>query len=160
MNKTRLNTAPSSFIVHRSAFIVLLLTFLAAALRFTHLDRPCLWGDEAWVYSRACGTYQQMLAILRHDGFGPLHYEFYWVLCRFAAPGPWAMRALPAVAGTLMVPAVYFLARQIVARPAALRAAAFACCSAYLLHYSHDAKMYGDFWLGCTLFVACLLWWL
>ena len=44
---------------------LLLLAVLAAALRFTHADRPCLWGDEAWVYSRTCGTYRELLAILR-----------------------------------------------------------------------------------------------
>ena len=152
--------APPSFCIRHSAFCISLLTVLAGVLRFTALDRPCLWGDEAWVYSRACGTYRQMLAILQNDGFAPFHYELYWVLNRCFRMTPFVMRFVPALAGTLMVPAVYFLARQVVARQTALLAAAFACCSAYLLHYSRDAKMYSHFWLFCTLFMACLLWWL
>ncbi len=59
-----------------------------------------------------------------------------------------------------MVPAMYFLARQLVATRTALLAAAFTACSGFLLAYSRDAKMYSHFWLMCTLNVACLMWWL
>src|SRR5437868_7876688 len=70
------------------------------------------------------------------------------------------MRFVPALAGTLMAPAMYFLAIHLVDRKRALLAALFAATSAYLLVYSRDAKMYSHFWLMCTLSVACLLWWL
>lgn len=73
---------------------------------------------------------------------------------------PLVMRLVPAIAGTLTIPAIYFLAIQIARRRVALTAALFAACSAYLLNYSRDAKMYMHFWLFCTLSVACLLWWL
>ena len=73
---------------------------------------------------------------------------------------PYVMRFVPALAGTLMIPAMYFLTRQIASRKTALVAALLTCCSAYLLNYSRDAKMYMHFWLFCALNVACLLWWL
>ncbi len=73
---------------------------------------------------------------------------------------PFVMRLVPAIAGTLMIPAMYFLAMQMVNRRAALIAAMFTAGSAYLLVYSRDAKMYMHFWLFCTLSVGCLLWWL
>src|SRR5207237_8682941 len=73
---------------------------------------------------------------------------------------PIVMRFIPALAGTLMIPAMYFLAVQIISRRAALVCALFTACSAYMLVYSRDAKMYMHFWLCCTLSVACLLWWL
>jgi hypothetical protein len=73
---------------------------------------------------------------------------------------PIVMRFIPALAGTLMIPAMYFLAVQIVNRRAALVCALFTACSAYMLVYSRDAKMYMHFWLCCALSVACLLWWL
>ena len=74
---------------------------------------------------------------------------------------PAAMRVAPAVAGTLMVPAVYFLAGQVTRRRrVALLAAGLACVSAYLLAYSRDAKMYMPMWLFATLHVGCLLAWL
>ncbi len=73
---------------------------------------------------------------------------------------PAVMRLVPAIAGTLEVAAIYFLAVQIASRRVALTTALIAACSAYLLNYSRDAKMYMHFWLFCTLSVACLLWWL
>ena len=73
---------------------------------------------------------------------------------------PWVMRSVPATCGTLSIPAIYFLARQIVSRGTALVAAAVTACSAFMLFYSRDCKMYADGWLLVTLNVACLLWWL
>jgi hypothetical protein len=70
------------------------------------------------------------------------------------------MRLPVAIAGTLMVPAMYFLAVQLVSKKTALLTALFTACSAYMLNYSRDAKMYMDTWLFVTLNVACLLWWL
>ncbi|HEX8324164.1 MAG TPA: hypothetical protein VF595_09645 [Tepidisphaeraceae bacterium] len=73
---------------------------------------------------------------------------------------PFALRFIPALAGTLFVPAVYFLAVQLFGRRVALTAAFLACFSAYNLVYSRDAKMYMHFWLCATLHVGCALWWM
>jgi hypothetical protein len=73
---------------------------------------------------------------------------------------PFWLRIVPALCGVAMIPATYFLAVQLVARRTALLAALFAACSAYLLAYSRDAKMYQQMWLFTTLNVACLLWWI
>jgi hypothetical protein len=75
-------------------------------------------------------------------------------------PTPLVMRFIPALCGTLMVPAMYFLASHLVSRRTALLAALFTCCSAYMLNYSRDAKMYMQLWFFATLHVGCLLWWL
>jgi hypothetical protein len=72
---------------------------------------------------------------------------------------PWAMRAIPAIFGALTVPAVYFLARQMLPRGTSLVAALFTACSAFMLFYSRDGKMYSDSWLFVTLNLGCLLWW-
>ena len=56
------------------------------------------------------------------------------------------LRLLPALAGTFMVPAMYFLARQFLGRRGALLAAAFTAVSAFLNYYSRDAKMYEPTW--------------
>jgi hypothetical protein len=73
---------------------------------------------------------------------------------------PFAMRIVPALAGTAMIPAIYFLVVQLTRKEIALIAALFTATSAYMLVYSRDAKMYMHFWLFCTLSVGCLLWWL
>ena len=73
--------------------------------------------------------------------------------------GPIMMRAFPAAAGALMVATIYFLARQVAGTKVSLVAALLAACSAYLLVYSRDAKMYMPCWFFVTLHVGCLLWW-
>ena len=73
---------------------------------------------------------------------------------------PIVMRLVPAIAGTLMIPAMYFLAMQIAGRKVGLVTALITACSAYMLVYSRDAKMYMELWLFCALSVACFIWWL
>lgn len=144
----------------RYGLMLLALVVLGGILRFGWMDRPCLWGDEAATYRRITGNFGEMLESLRGEGFLPLHYELYWLAHRFFLMTPAAMRMAPAVAGTLMIPAMYFLARQMAHRRVALLAAAFTAGSAYMLIYSRDAKMYMEFWLFQTLSIGCLLWWL
>jgi 4-amino-4-deoxy-L-arabinose transferase-like glycosyltransferase len=136
------------------------LTVLGLLLRLFRLDQPSLAYDEAATYSRVTGTFRELLDVLRYDGFAPLHYEVYWLLARVTTLTPAMMRIVPALAGTAMIPAVYFLARQLAGRRVALLAAAITCTSAWMLVYSRDAKMYMPLWLCATVFVACLLWWL
>jgi len=139
---------------------LLLITLFGGILRFSYIDRPPLWGDEAMTYSRVAGTYRELLGQLVKDGFGPLHYSAYWALARVFNMDAFVMRFIPALAGSLMVPAVYFLARQFVSVRTALLASLITACSAYMLVYARDAKMYAHFWLFCTLCMACFLWWM
>ena len=146
---------------HRAELLMLLaLTIIGGVLRFIFIDRPPLWGDDAFTFMRVCGTYQQMLDALQDWGFAPLHYELLWWIGQQTTLTPFMMRLVPAIAGTLMVPAMYWLARELAGRKVALVAALFAATSAYLLNYSRDAKMYMSFWLMCTVNFAALLWWL
>ena len=174
---------------------LLLLTLIGGVLRFTQLDKPTIWGDEAATYGRVAGTYQQMLDQLVDASFPPLHYEIDWwigqgfpywgrieskaitlpdgqsltqrdfIPTKELVPGgirltPFVLRFIPALCGTLFIPALYFLSRQLFGRRVSLVSATLACFSAYLLNYSRDAKMYMDFWLVMTLHVGCLLLWL
>ena len=139
---------------------VFFLTIVGGILRFTRLAHPPLLWDEAATFTRVVGSFDELLNILRYDGFCPLHYELYWVLGKLATLTPIKMCLVPAIAGTFFIPAIYFLARQVTSRRVATLAAAIATFSAYLLVYSRDAKMYMHLWLFATLFVACVLWWM
>jgi len=66
--------------------ILFALTCFAAFLRFGWIDRPALWNDEAHVFRRITGTYQDLLNQLQVDGFGPLHYELYWAMAHWSPP--------------------------------------------------------------------------
>jgi 4-amino-4-deoxy-L-arabinose transferase-like glycosyltransferase len=163
-------------------WLLLLITVLGGVLRFSYPTKPLLWGDDAYTVYRTHADYQSMLDILQYDGFTPLHYELYWLLGRAAGtetspmtrdangePGPpivhstgmrpQVLRLLPAFFGTLMVPAMYLLAVQLVRRKTALVIALVTACSAYLLGYSRDMKMYMMVWCFSALSAGCLLWW-
>jgi 4-amino-4-deoxy-L-arabinose transferase-like glycosyltransferase len=139
---------------------LLLITLVGGSLRFYDLSVPPLWRDEAFTYWRVCGTYREMLDILRFDGFMPLHYELYFLISRHVPMTPTAMRFVPALAGTLTIPAIYWVARQLLTPRVALLAATMAAGSAFFMYYARDAKMYSHFWLCCTLSMGGLLWWL
>jgi 4-amino-4-deoxy-L-arabinose transferase-like glycosyltransferase len=141
--------------------LLVLLTLLAAALRLVMLNVPTLEYDEAATYSRVTGTFHQMLDILRADGFTPLFYELYWVMAKALPLNPWVMRLPEAIAGIAMVPAIFFLARELTPdRRVALLSAGLAACSSYLLIFSRFAKMYMPLWMLATLFITCVLWWM
>ncbi len=106
------------------AFTIILA--VGALIRFSDLADPAIWKDEAYTYWRVTGSYRQMLEILRYDGFMPLHYEAYFALSRYIELSPQMMRLIPAVAGTLTVAAVYFVARMMFTPRVALLAMSMA----------------------------------
>ncbi len=139
---------------------LLLIVAAGAALRFYKLDQPALWGDEVATWGRVTGTFGQLMDRLSKEGFVPGHYTIYWLLARFVPLDPWHMRLIPALAGALMAPAGYFLARQMFGRGTSLVAALLFATSAFGMTYARDAKMYMHTWLFVTLSVACLMHWL
>jgi hypothetical protein len=156
--------APPAYVIvarpsRRHLWVLLGICLLGGLLRFSFMDRPQLWGDDAYTVYRTHADYQSMLDILQYDGFTPLHYELYWLLGKVHTLTPHAVRFLPALFGTLMVPGMYFLAAQLVRRRTALVVALFTACSAYLLGYSRDGKMYMMQWCFSAWSAATLLWW-
>ena len=141
---------------------LLAITTLGGFLRFYRIDRPYVWGDEASTYRRVSGTYDEMLKTLERDPFTPLFYSFEWALRTWGHVHltPFWLRLLPAIAGTLMVPAMYFLARQLTSVRTSIVVAVLTCCSSWLINYSRDAKMYMTFWLFVALTAGCFFWWL
>ncbi|MBC8109001.1 MAG: phospholipid carrier-dependent glycosyltransferase [Anaerolineae bacterium] len=204
--------ARDSFL-RRHVYIIalLLLIVIGGVMRFSFLEKPPIWFDEAATFARTSARYVELLESLEEAGFGPLHYHAIWwiknglpywgkfevvsmpavmrgnefgrmrtgprkngqVEVKDLVPThrllkseqvvmtPFMMRLIPAICGTLMIPAMYWLARELSGRKSvALMAALLTTFSAYLLNYSRDAKMYMDSWLFVTLHVAALLWWL
>lgn len=148
------------FYIRRRILILSLITAAGGIARLATLDRPPIWGDEALTYSRVIGSFPEMMQILRNDGFMPLHYILYWCMAQFVELTPRMMRLIPALCGTAMIPAMYFATRQLASVRASLLAAGFAAASAYLMAYSHDAKMYMQTWLFVALNLGCFWWWL
>ncbi len=96
---------------------------------------------------------------LQFDAFMPLHYELFWLMGKVTLLAPRIVRILPAVFGTAMVPGMYLLASHLVRRRTALVVALVTACSAYMLGYSRDGKMYMLLWCSSVYSAGCLLWW-
>lgn len=152
-----------SFLGRYALWILLAITIAAGVVRYATYDMPSLWTDEAYTFRRVTSSYQDLLDVLQDDGFAPLNYEIYWYLAQKLGGAqhltPFWMRVVPCTWGTLMVPAMYFLARQLTSKRTSLLVAAFTACSAYMMVYSHDCKMYMLLWLSCATSVGALLWW-
>jgi uncharacterized membrane protein len=143
------NAGGKSFDLSRPAAAagVAALTAFAAVLHFCFLQRPCLWLDEAATYWRICGSFHDVLRLLREQGFPPLHYAVQWTVGQFIPLTPAGLRVFPAVCGTLMVPAMYCLTIRLMDQRATLRVAALTVASGFVFEYARDAKMYMPLWL-------------
>jgi hypothetical protein len=133
---------------------------LGGTLRFLFLDRPAIWGDEAATFGRASSTFDELMRRLQAAGFSPTHYQLLWLIGQHTLLTPFIMRLVPAICGTLMIPAMYWLASQLIGHRAALLTALLVATNAFLLNYSRDAKMYSPFWFFAVLNGAALIWWL
>ncbi len=72
---------------------------------------------------------------------------------------PYHLRMLPAIFGTLTVPAMYFLARQFTDRRGALLVMLLAAVNPFLIYYARDIKMYAAFWFFVVLNSALFFQW-
>jgi 4-amino-4-deoxy-L-arabinose transferase-like glycosyltransferase len=117
----------------------------AAVLRLWHLDHQSLWFDELASLTTALVPPGEIPAeALRHDAFEPPLY--FWLLHAFVhrfGSSEWALRLLSAAAGTLTVPLVWLLVRQ-VTREISIANAAALLLATHPLHiwYSQEARPY------------------
>jgi 4-amino-4-deoxy-L-arabinose transferase-like glycosyltransferase len=150
---------------------LLLLTLISAAggfLRFWRLGFQSYWTDEAYTIARIRGTFAEMLQQLNDQGFPPGWYALlqWWcnALERYTGDGAFAFspvgtRLLPAILGTLTVPAMYFLGRQFFERRGAMLVALLAAVNPFLIYYSRDIKMYAALVLFVTLNMGVFFRW-
>lgn len=130
--------------------IVAVITLIAAALRFYHLTYNSLWTDEAWTLYL---INQPFFAIPRIDVHPPLFYWLEMAAVNFLGTSEFSLRLLPAIFGTLTVPAVYSLGKTVMNWKAGLIAAILVMISPVMIHYSQDARCYS---LAILLFIITL----
>jgi hypothetical protein len=122
-----------------------LVTILAAVLRFTDLgNKPfVLNGDEGWLGIIALSTKSNPLAnpFSLWENFGGIYLQtINWVFS-WLGPTSFALRLLPAISGTLAIPAVYLLGRQITNHRVAWVAAFLLAISHAHLNFSRTAAV-------------------
>ena len=124
----------------------------AALLRFLTVDVQSLSNDEAFTVAIASGGLESVLdAVKSTESTPPLYYYLAWGAEKAFGTGEAGMRLLPALLGTLVVPATWAAARETLSRRAALIAALLVAVSPLLIWYSQEARAYALLTLLSTL---------
>jgi uncharacterized membrane protein len=102
-----------------------------------------IWLDEAITIHQA---HLSLHDLFRNLYFGdrqpPLYHLTLWLTIRAFGNGEFAVRLPSLIAGTLIVPVLYELGRELYDRRTGLIAAAFAAVSPLLIWYSQEVRMY------------------
>lgn len=131
---------------------------MAALLRFFRLGEQSLWIDEIFTWLSAGGGQPSLTARdLLENVHGPLFSLALHGWMKVAGESEWALRVLPAIAGTLMVPVMAWLADRWLGRSAAAPAAWLTAGSPFLVWYSQESRGYAWLMLFCAMSCAALL---
>ncbi len=102
-----------------------------------------LWLDEAIsVHQAHLGLHDLFHDLYYGDRHPPLHHLALWLTVRAFGDGELAVRLPSLIAGTLVIPALYALGRELYDRRTGLIAAAFGAASPLLIWYAQEARMY------------------
>jgi uncharacterized membrane protein len=102
-----------------------------------------IWLDEAITIHQAHLSLHDLFRNL-YDGDRqpPLYHLTLWLTVRAFGDGEFAVRLPSLIAGTLVIPVLYELGRELYDRRTGLFAAAFAAASPLLVWYSQEVRMY------------------
>jgi len=130
-------------LVHsRYVQILVSLTIVGSFLRFYNLGFNSLWLDEASTYTFAVNSFQGIWQATTSGEFNPP--LFYWLehIMLMFGNNEAILRFIPAVAGVLTIPLVYFVGKEFLDRTTGLIAAALFTFSPFLVYYSQEARAY------------------
>jgi mannosyltransferase len=122
---------------------MLILVWLAFAVRVFGLDFQSLWRDEVDALRFATRALPELLATFRQPGEnGPLYFLALRPWLAASGRSEFALRFPSAWTGTLAVPVIYVLVRRLAGRRPALIAALLVTTAPYLIWYGQEGKMY------------------
>ena len=126
----------------RSALLILAGLILAGLALRLAVTRG-IWLDEAISIHQARLSLHGLFRNLYYgDRQPPLYHLALWLTIRAFSDGEFAVRLPSLVAGTLVIPVLYELGRELYDRRTGLFAAAFAAASPLLVWYSQEVRMY------------------
>jgi mannosyltransferase len=127
----------------RAGIAVLLLTAIAAALRFGTIDDQSYWYDEAITASLLDESLADVLrGVVDTESTPPLYYVLAWLWAQIVGSDEAQLRSLSALTGTLVVPVAFAAGRTVATARVGLAAAALATVSPMLVWYSQEARAY------------------
>jgi uncharacterized membrane protein len=102
-----------------------------------------IWLDEAITIHQAHLSLHDLFRNLYYgDRQPPLYHLTLWLTIRLFGDGEFAVRLPSLIAGTLMIPVLYELGRELYDRRTGLIAAGLAAVSPLLVWYSQEVRMY------------------
>ncbi len=127
----------------RNTALLVLAGIIAAGLALRLAIPRGIWLDEAISIHQAHLSLHDMFENLQYaDRHPPLHHLALWVTVRVFGDGELAVRLPSLIAGTLVIPAMYLLGKELYDRRTGLVAAAFGAASPLLIWYAQEARMY------------------
>ena len=109
---------------NRYAQILLLLTFVGLILRFYHLDFNSLWLDEGATLDFAQRSITGIWEATAGGEFNPPLFYYVEHAMLLFGNSEWVLRFIPALLGTLTIPVMYFIGRELIDENGGLIAAA------------------------------------
>ena len=102
-----------------------------------------IWLDEAIsIHQARLSLHDLFRNLYNGDRQPPLYHLTLWLTIRAFGHSEFAVRLPSLIAGTLVIPALYELGRELYDRRTGLIAAAFAAVSPLLIWYSQEVRMY------------------
>ena len=135
---------------------VIMLTLLAGAIRFGTLTRMSLWMDE-YIWTLTASLTSLGAIFNRPDGYPPTMALLVRGLTALGLDSDFALRAPSALAGTLSVPALYFLGRRFVGHRGALAAAGLLAIHPFAVWYSQELGAYAFLSFFALIASLCLV---
>lgn len=133
------------------------ITLGGAALRFATLGQG-LWFDEAGAVREISGNLAHLWAGVRSEDLTPpLYVVCLWFWRHVFGESVFALRAMSALCGTLIIPVTYAVADRLVGRRAALIAALLTATSPVMVYYSQEIRTYALTVLLCSVGVLAFL---
>jgi mannosyltransferase len=134
---------PSGRRVSRYAVAVVVLTILAAVVRFVGLSHQSYWFDEADTVSILHTSLGGLLTrVPRWETTPPFYFVLAWLWSHLFGYGEAGLRSLSALAGVLTVPVGYATGRQFFSRRVGVIVAALIACNPLLVWYAQEARAY------------------
>ncbi|MHB2018727.1 MAG: glycosyltransferase family 39 protein [Candidatus Xenobia bacterium] len=126
----------------RTRLAVVAVIALTLGLRLFHLGDPSLWTDEAGTFEIARSPLPRLMDIVRADCHPPGYFLFMAGWLRVAGQSDGVARLPSALASTLSVLLLMGLLWRLAGARAALVAGLLAGCSANLIFYGQELRMY------------------
>jgi 4-amino-4-deoxy-L-arabinose transferase-like glycosyltransferase len=130
-----------------------------AFLRFATLGVQSFWLDEAFTYRIVAQGFGHVLSTVpKTESTPPLYYVLVWLWSRVFGVHEDGLRSFSAVCGTLTIPVVWALGRQIASERIGFVAASLTAVDPLLLWYSQEARSYALLVLLSATTLVALLW--